>query len=207
MSKKYRILGLGIVAILTLSSCVDVKIASQIPKVTYFSLQKLQTQANQVSQANDAKCKANKGKIGLLQVNANAPFNDTAIILHNAQTLQISEVEHKKWVDSPNKMLESNLLQALEQNCFQVAISPLGTQKLNKILKLSLLGLQVVEESGKYKAQMSVFYEVLNTSTTQSSKSGIITQEVALQSLEDESFAKNFVKANELVIDKLLKQL
>lgn len=201
MSKKYRILGLGIVAILTLSSCVDVKIASQIPKVTYFSLQKLQTQAN------DTKCKANKGKIGLLQVNANAPFNDTAIILHNAQTLQISELEHKKWVDSPNKMLESNLLQALEQNCFQVAISPFGTQKLNKILKLSLLGLQVVEESGKYKAQMSVFYEVLNTSTTQSSKSGIITQEVALQSLEDESFAKNFVKANELVIDKLLKQL
>ena len=201
MSKKYRILGLGIVAILTLSSCVDVKIASQIPKVTYFSLQKLQTQAN------GTKCKANKGKIGLLQVNANAPFNDTAIILHNAQTLQISEVEHKKWVNSPNKMLESNLLQALEQNCFQVAISPFGTQKLNKILKLSLLGLQVVEESGKYKAQMSVFYEVLNTSTTQSSKSGIITQEVALQSLEDESFAKNFVKANELVIDKLLKQL
>lgn len=201
MSKKYRILGLGIVAILTLSSCVDVKIASQIPKVTYFSLQKLQTQAN------DTKCKANKGKIGLLQVNANAPFNDTAIILHNAQTLQISEVEHKKWVDSPNKMLESNLLQALEQNCFQVAISPFGTQKLNKILKLSLLGLQVVEESGKYKAQMSVFYEVLNTSTTQSSKSGIITQEVALQSLEDENFAKNFVKINELVIDKLLKQL
>lgn len=207
MSKKYRILGLGIVAMLTLSSCVDVKIASQIPKVTYFSLQKLQTQANQVSQANDTKCKANKGKIGLLQVNANAPFNDTAIILHNAQTLQISEVEHKKWVDSPNKMLESNLLQALEQNCFQVAISPFGTQKLNKILKLSLLGLQVVEESGKYKAQMSVFYEVLNTSTTQSSKSGIITQEVALQSLEDENFAKNFVKINELVIDKLLKQL
>ena len=201
MSKKYRILGLGIVAILTLSSCVDVKIASQIPKVTYFSLQKLQTQAN------GTKCKANKGKIGLLQVNANAPFNDTAIILHNAQTLQISEVEHKKWVDSPNKMLESNLLQALEQNCFQVAISPFGTQKLNKILKLSLLGLQVVEDGGKYKAQMSVFYEVLNTSTTQSSKSGIITQEVALQSLEDESFAKNFVKANELVIDKLLKQL
>ncbi|BDB67544.1 hypothetical protein Hc94105_1767 [Helicobacter cinaedi] len=201
MSKKYRILGLGIVAILTLSSCVDVKIASQIPKVTYFSLQKLQTQAN------DTKCKANKGKIGLLQVSANAPFNDTAIILHNAQTLQISELEHKKWVDSPNKMLESNLLQALEQNCFQVAISPFGTQKLNKILKLSLLGLQVVEDSGKYKAQMSVFYEVLNTSSTQSSKSGIITQEVALQSLEDESFAKNFVKANELVIDKLLKQL
>ena len=201
MSKKYRILGLGIVAILTLSSCVDVKIASQIPKVTYFSLQKLQTQAN------GTKCKANKGKIGLLQVNANAPFNDTAIILHNAQTLQISELEHKKWVDSPNKMLESNLLQALEQNCFQVAISPFGTQKLNKILKLSLLGLQVVEDSGKYKAQMSVFYEVLNTSTTQSSKSGIITQEVALQSLEDENFAKNFVKINELVIDKLLKQL
>ncbi|WP_295737283.1 hypothetical protein [uncultured Helicobacter sp.] len=201
MSKKYRILGLGIVAILTLSSCVDVKIASQIPKVTYFSLQKLQTQAN------DTKCKANKGKIGLLQVNANAPFNDTAIILHNAQTLQISELEHKKWVDSPNKMLESNLLQALEQNCFQVAISPFGTQKLNKILKLSLLGLQVIEDGGKYKAQMSVFYEVLNTSTTQSSKSGIITQEVALQSLEDESFAKNFVKINELVIDKLLKQL
>lgn len=201
MSKKYRILGLGFVAIFALSGCVDVKIASQIPKVTYLSLQKLQTQAN------DTKCKANKGKIGLLQVNANAPFNDTAIILHNAQTLQISELEHKKWVDSPNKMLESNLLQALEQNCFQVAISPFGTQKLNKILKLSLLGLQVVEESGKYKAQMSVFYEVLNTSTTQSSKSGIITQEVALQSLEDENFAKNFVKINELVIDKLLKQL
>ena len=201
MNKKYRILGLGFVAIFALSGCVDVKIASQIPKVTYLSLQKLQTQAN------DAKCKANKDKIGLLQVNANAPFNDTAIILHNAQTLQISELEHKKWVDSPNKMLESNLLQALEQNCFQVAISPFGTQKLNKILKLSLLGLQVVEDSGKYKAQMSVFYEVLNTSTTQSSKSGIITQEVALQSLEDENFAKNFVKINELVIDKLLKQL
>lgn len=206
MSKKYRILGLGIVAILTLSSCVDVKIASQIPKVTYFSLQKLQSQASDV-RCQTNKGKISKGKIGLLQVNANAPFNDTAIILHNAQTLQISELEHKKWVNSPNKMLESNLLQALEQNCFQVAISPLGTQKLNKILKLSLLGLQVVEESGKYKAQMSVFYEVLNTSTTQSSKSGIITQEVALQSLEDESFAKNFVKANELVIDKLLKQL
>lgn len=201
MSKKYRILGLGFVAIFALSGCVDVKIASQIPKVTYLSLQKLQTQAN------DTKCKANKGKIGLLQVNANAPFNDTAIILHNAQTLQISELEHKKWVDSPNKMLESNLLQALEQNCFQVAISPFGTQKLNKILKLSLLGLQVVEDSGKYKAQMSVFYEVLNASSAQSTKSGIITQEVVLQSLEDESFAKNFVKANELVIDKLLKQL
>lgn len=201
MSKKYRILGLGIVAILTLSSCVDVKIASQIPKVTYFSLQKLQTQAN------DTKCKANKDKIGLLQVNANAPFNDTAIILHNAQTLQISELEHKKWVDSPNKMLESNLLQALEQNCFQVAISPFGTQKLSKILKVSLLGLQVIEDGGKYKAQISVFYEVLNASSAQSTKSGIITQEVELQSLEDESFAKNFVKANELVIDKLLKQL
>lgn len=201
MSKKYRILALGIVAVFTLGGCVDVKIASQIPKVTYFSLQKLQTQVN------DVKCKANKGKIGLLQVSANAPFNDTAIILHNAQSLQISELQHKKWVDSPNKMLESNLLQALEQNCFQVTISPFGTQKLNKILKLSLLGLQVVEDSGKYKAQMSVFYEVLHLSSAQTSKSGIITQEVELQSLEDENFATNFVKANELVIDKLIKQL
>lgn len=197
---------LGIVAIFIFGGCVDVKIASQIPNVTYLSLQKLQSQASDV-RCQTNKGKISKGKIGLLQVNANAPFNDTAIILHNAQTLQISELEHKKWVNSPNKMLESNLLQALEQNCFQVAISPFGTQKLNKILKLSLLGLQVVEDGGKYKAQMSVFYEVLNASSAQSSKSGIITQEVALQSLEDESFAKNFVKANELVIDKLLKQL
>lgn len=206
MSKKYRIFVLGIVAIFIFGGCVDVKIASQIPNVTYLSLQKLQSQASDV-RCQTNKGKISKGKIGLLQVNANAPFNDTAIILHNAQTLQISELEHKKWVNSPNKMLESNLLQALEQNCFQVAISPFGTQKLNKILKLSLLGLQVVEDGGKYKAQMSVFYEVLNASSAQSSKSGIITQEVALQSLEDESFAKNFVKANELVIDKLLKQL
>ncbi len=206
MSKKYRIFVLGIVAIFIFGGCVDVKIASQIPNVTYLSLQKLQSQASDV-RCQTNKGKISKGKIGLLQVNANAPFNDTAIILHNAQTLQISELEHKKWVNSPNKMLESNLLQALEQNCFQVAISPFGTQKLSKILKVSLLGLQVIEDGSKYKAQISVFYEVLNTSTTQSSKSGIITQEVALQSLEDESFAKNFVKANELVIDKLLKQL
>lgn len=201
MSKTYRILTFGLMVVFILGGCVDVKIASQIPKVTYLSLQKIQ------SQAGDAKCKVNKGKIGLLQVSANAPFNDTAIILHNAQTLQISELQHKKWINAPHQMLESNLLQALEQNCFQVAISPFGTQKLSKILKLSLLGLQVVEDSGRFKAQMSVFYEVFNTSSSQSSKSGIITQEVDLQSLEDENFAQNFVKANELVIDRLLKQL
>ncbi|CAM3360514.1 hypothetical protein [Helicobacter labetoulli] len=206
MSKKYRIFVLGIVAILIFGGCVDVKIASQIPNVTYLSLQKLQ------SQASDVKCQINKGKIskgkiGLLQVNANAPFNDNAIILYNAQTLQITQLQHKKWINSPNQMLESNLLQALEQNCFQVAISPFGTQKLSKILKVSLLGLQVIEDSDKYKAQISVFYEVLNASSAQSTKSGIITQEVELQNLEDESFATKFVKANELVIDKLLKQL
>ena len=99
-----------------------------------------------MSQANDAKCKANKDKIGLLQVNANAPFNDTAIILHTTHKHCKYMNNIKKWVNYPNKMLESNLLQALEQNCFQVAISPFGTQKLNKILKLSLLGLQVSRE-------------------------------------------------------------
>ena len=211
------IIGFGALA-LALSSCVDVKIAATLPQNQYFSLQKLDTQSKSVA------CKAYRGKIGLLDIQANAPYDSSAMILFNAQSLQISELSGKKWINSPKEMLKTNLLQAFNQSCYQSTIAPFGTQKLDKIVKITLLSLQVVENTGGQNlegqntdsqpltAQISIFYEVFSAQNYAQSKSGIITKELALSdssgdSRGDTEGAKNLAQSFAHLSDELIKEL
>ena len=85
-------------------------------------------------------------------------------------------------------MLKNTLILKAQEQCFEVSIPPFGTQKLDKTLKISLLVLQIVQTNGTYKAQIQIFYEIL-------------------ESLTDSSLALGFVKASDEVFTQLLKKL
>lgn len=197
MIKKIRVIQICLLIffIFIWSACVDVKIASVIPEVKYLSLHIPES-------SNTLNCKKMQ-KIGLLDIYALPPFDSNSLILYDLSTLEVSEIKDKKWINSPKDMLKLSLIQKLQSQCYQVSIQPFGTQKLDKILKISLLSLQVLEDKGSYYAQMSVFYEIFEDGYRQS-KSGTITHKVALQSLQDENFALSFVKLNNQVLDSVL---
>lgn len=175
------------------------KIATTIPEVKYLSLQIPESTEHSLA------CKKYQ-KIGLLDVYAMAPFDSNALILSNLATLEVSELKDKKWINSPKDMLKLSLIQKLQNQCYQVSIQPFGTQKLDKLLKVSLFALQILEDNGTYKAQMSVFYEVLENGYKQS-KSGTITRKVDLKSLQEEGFALTFARLNHEVLDSILAHL
>lgn len=177
------------------NACVDVKIASVIPEVKYLSLQIPESEST-------PSCKKTR-KIGLLDIYALPPFDSNALILSHLSTLEVSEIKDRKWINSPKDMLKLSLIQKLQSQCFQVSIQPFGTQKLDKILKISIFSLQVLEDKGSYYAQMSVFYEIFEDEYRQS-KSGTITRKVPLQSLQDENFALSFAELNNQVLDSVL---
>ncbi|MCX2717685.1 hypothetical protein OQH61_08050 [Helicobacter sp. MIT 21-1697] len=180
--------------------CVDIKIASEMEKTEYFTLYTSNTQKQE--------CKVLKPKtIGLLDVYAPSPFDSNSLILFDNATLQVSEIKGKKWINSPKEMLKTKLLSKLQNKCFQISIEPFGTQKFDKILKVSLLSLQVLDEKGTYSAQMSVFYEVLNMRSYTQSKSGTLTSKVPLDSISKQNMALGFAKASDEVLDKMLKAL
>lgn len=180
-----------------LTACVDVKIASDIDKVSYFNLQNT-TQTK-------ATCKTYK-KLTLLDMHTIAPYDSTNIYLLDSKNLQISTLETKKWISSPKNMLKNTLILKAQEQCFEVSIPPFGTQKLDKTLKISLLALQIVQDNGTYKAQIRIFYEIFSLKNHQS-KSGILESGIPLESLTDFSLALGFVKASDEVFTQLLKKL
>lgn len=200
MIKKIRVIQICLLIffVFILSACVDVKIASVIPEVKYMSLQ--------IPESSSAlSCKKTQ-KIGLLDIYAVPPFDSNSLILSNLSTLEISEIKDKKWINSPKDMLKLSLIQKLQSQCYQVLIQPFGTQKLDKILKISIFSLQVLKDKESYYAQMSIFYEIFEDGYRQS-KSGTITRKVPLQSLQDENFALNFADLNNQVLDSILASL
>lgn len=186
--------------VLIWGGCVDIKIASEMQKIEYFTLHIPDTQKQ--------ACKAlNPKTIGLLDIYAPAPFDSHSLIVFDSATLRVSEIQGKKWINSPKEMLKFKLLSKLQNKCFQVSLQPFGTQKFDKILKVSLLSLQVLDEKGVYSAQMSVFYEVLNIRSYAQSKSGTLTSKVPLDSISEQNIALGFARVSDEVLDKVLKAL
>ena len=183
--------------------CVDIKIASEMQKIEYFTLHTPDTQKQ-----GEQACKVlNSKNIGLLDIYASTPFDSNSLILFDSKTLQVSEIKEKKWINSPKEMLKFKLLSKLQNKCFQVSIQPFGTQKFDKILKISLLSLQVLNEKGTYSAQISVFYEVMDMKTYIHNKSATLTSKVPLDSISDQNIALGFARASDEVLDKVLKAL
>ncbi|WP_276897082.1 hypothetical protein [Helicobacter japonicus] len=180
-----------------LTACIDIKIAQDVDKVSYFNLQNtIQTKAT---------CKTYK-KLALLDIHAIAPYDNTNIYLLDSKNLQISTLETKKWISSPKNMLKNTLILKAQEQCFEVSIPPFGTQKLDKTLKISLLALQIMQTNGTYKAQIQIFYEIFSLKNHQS-KSGTLESSISLESLTDSSLTLGFVKVSDEVFTQLLKKL
>ena len=184
---------------LFLNACVDVKIVSSIDKITYFNLY------NPQSFENAKTCKK-ISKLAMFDIYANAPYDNSNIYIFNMQTLQVDTLFAKKWISSPKDMLKMALLLKAQEQCFELSTPPFGTQKIHKALKLSLLSLQILNDKGSYKAQVSVFYEIMDRKTHQN-KSGMIESLVPLDSINDEYIALGFAKASDEILKQLLKVL
>ncbi|WP_147288774.1 hypothetical protein [Helicobacter marmotae] len=180
---------------LALSSCVDVKIASSIDKISYFSLY------SYAQTSTPAKCHIN-AKLALLDIYAYTPYDETYIYIFDTKTLEITPLHAKKWISPPKEMLKMALLDRAKQNCFEISMPPLGTQKLDKTLKLSLLSLQILNDNELYQVQMRVFYEFFSMGNYKS-KSGMIESLIPLDSLSHEVLAPTFAKASDEVLTKL----
>lgn len=182
---------------LFLSACVDIKIASEIPKLEYFSLQNIES---------DSVCKFKTNKIGLLDVIASTPFDNSAIYIFDKQSLQINELSGKRWISPPKEMFKTILISKLQKHCFDVASAPFGTQKLDKILKTTLLSLQIINDNGNYKAEISVFYEIFDVKNYRS-KSGTIIQTQTLDSLHSANIARAFAHVSNETFNILAKKI
>lgn len=180
-------------------ACVDVRLASNTPKVAYFSLQ------NATKGTTQSTCKAQK-HLGLLDIYANAPFDSAAINIFNAKTLQISEIKGIRWIALPKDMFKFALLQSLQSKCFKVATQPFGAQRIDKLLKLSILSLQVLEEDNANFAQISVFFELVSQKHY-TSTSSTLNAKIKLESLSNEAIAQGFLKARDEVFSALLAKI
>lgn len=197
--------------------CVDVKIASEMPRVEYYSLQNpsssLQSSVAQAKTGQDSKarfkspCQAAKSmRLGVLDMAASTPFDSSAIYTLHKESLQMRALSSMQWINSPKEMLKIALLNELQNHCFNVASTPFGTQKLDKILKTTLLSLQVVDEGGSLRAEVSIFYELLDSAHYRA-KSGTITRFENLESLSGSEVARGFAKARDEVFTALLSAL
>lgn len=200
---------------LLMCGCVDVKIASEMPKVEYYSLQNPRSspQSSVSQKGRDSKarlkspCQVVKAsRLGVLDMVASAPFDSSAIYTLHKESLQMRALSSMQWINSPKDMLKIALLNELQNHCFNVASTPFGTQKLDKILKTTLLSLQVVDEGGSYRAEVSIFYELLDNAHYRA-KSGTITRFENLESLSGSEVARGFAKARDEVFTALLSAL
>lgn len=183
-----------------LGGCVDVKIASPMPHTTYFHLYNPAT----FTKAHK-KCTKMR-KIALFDISATAPFDSTNIYIFDAKTQEINALSDKKWINQPRESLKNMLLLTAQEQCFEISIPPLGVSKFDKMLKISLLSLQVIHDDGDYKAHIHIFYEILNAKG-HSTKSGIIESYAPLTELNDAYIALGFAKISDDVLQKLLKIL
>lgn len=201
---------------LFLSACVDVKIASQVPQMAYLILQDSINKPSKSCKAQNIKAHT---KVGLLDISANTPFDSTNLYLF--KNAQMSIIEDKKWIAQPADMLKSLMLSRLQSQCIQVALPPFGAQKLDKMLKISLLSLQIVSEfhkgefdrtagsehisdaSNAYSAHISIFYEIIDTKTYNVLKSGTISIKKPIQSLQNEYITQGFMQAVQVAFDEI----
>lgn len=183
-----------------LSACVDIKVASTIPQTSYLSLNTFASSAQNHKPCNKTL------KFALFDVYANAPYNNLNIYIFDTRSLQINTLSSKKWISQPADMLKLSLLSKAQEHCISLSLPPFGVQKFDKGIKLSLLSLQILQTQGKYKTQISVFYEILNMKSYQS-KSGMLESLIDIDSLNDEHIAIGFAKAQDEVLKSLLKLL
>lgn len=180
-----------------LAGCVDVKIASSVDRVSYLSLQPFAQSQN--------SCKQNK-KVALLDIRSNAPYENTNIYMFDAKYSQMHTLSSKKWIAPPQDLLKTALLLKAQSQCLELSFPPLGTQSFDMMFKLSLLSFHIVEENGAYKAQVSVFYELISLKNHKS-KSASIVSSIALESLNEAQIASSFTKASDEVLTRLLKAM
>ncbi|WP_334087628.1 hypothetical protein [Helicobacter typhlonius] len=171
--------------------CVDVKIASNIDNISYLHLQ---------PQIQSYSCKIPK-KLALLDIRAMPPYYSNNIYILNSKHIDVLKAQ--KWIALPQDMLQRAFVFKAKEQCFEVSMPPLGTQRLQTLLKLSLLSLQIVEENNTYKAQISVFYELISTNLK--SKSGVIQSSKTIESLSDSHITQGFALASDEVLIQILR--
>ena len=180
---------------LFLSACMDIKLTSELPAISYITLQS--------PKPKPKSCQARQ-KIGVLDISAR--YNDEMnITILDTQSLEVSKVEGKQWITPPKTMLQTMLLQKLENACFHTSIQPLGTQKLDKIIKISLLSLQVLREGSTQSAQIQILYEIQGLRNYKSVKSGILSAKTPLDSMQN--LGKAFSISSDEILEQVLRAL
>ena len=196
--KKF-ISAIGLVTSFVLSGCVDVKIASEIPAVEYFNIQSYE------DSKDNRKC-SKMPHIGLLDVNVASAFSGTDIVVLDHLNLQTTTLEGKKWVSAPKEMLKYKFLTLLQNQCYKASLQPFGTQKLDKILKITLTSFAIIKKQEGYFAQVSVFYEIQSTHNYSVLKSASITRQKSIR-LNDSSFALAFRDLSDEVLGKVIQSI
>lgn len=184
------------------TGCVNVKIASEIPSISYFDIQNYEVSKN-IKKCQNQKTAKN---IGVLDINVAPLFNSTDVIVINNETLKVESLENKKWVSTPKEMFKTKILYVLKNQCYEVSLQPFGTQKLDKILKITLTSFAIIKKAEGYFAQVGLFYEVQNTYNYSLSKNETIVVQKPIQ-FNGDSFALDFQALSDEVVNMMIKSI
>lgn len=184
------------------TGCVNVKIASEIPSISYFDIQ------NYEMSKNVKKCQSQKTakNIGVLDINVTPIFNSTDVIVINNETLKIESLGNKKWVSIPKEMFKTKILYALKNQCYEVSLQPFGTQKLDKLLKITLTSFAVIKKAEGYFAQVGLFYEVQNTYNYSLFKNETIVVQKPIR-FDGDLFALDFRDLSDEAVNMMIKSI
>nr|QGT50301.1 hypothetical protein Helico6505_1330 [uncultured Helicobacter sp.] len=191
-----------IIAGISWTGCVNVKIASEIPSISYFDIQDYETSKNTKKCQNQKTSK----KIGVLDVNVASVFNSTDVIVINNETLKIESLENKKWVSTPKEMFKTKILYALKNQCYEASLQPFGTQKLDKILKITLTSFAIIKKTEGYFAQVGLFYEIQNAYNYSLSKNDTIIVQKPVQ-FDGDFFALDFRDLSDEAVNLMIKSI
>ena len=170
---KLRYIVIGCIVALY-AGCVSVDIKTEIPDVNFYDIS-LHTQKI---------LKNPKHSYGTI-ISAAMPYDSTDIYKLDLQSLRTRIIPNVQWVSKPKEMLIATLSGMMSEQGLNLIKPPFGSVKVDKILKLHIDKILIIQRDGKDYATLSIHYDLLSAKDAGVLKNGVIVREKEIPNMQD----------------------
>lgn len=190
---KLRYIVIGCIVALY-AGCVSVDIKTEIPDVNFYDIS-LHTQKI---------LKNPKHSYGTI-ISAAMPYDSIDIYKLDLQSLRTRIIPNVQWVSKPKEMLIATLSGMMSEQGLNLIKPPFGSVKVDKILKLHIDKILIIQRDGKDYATLSIHYDLLSAKDAGVLKNGVIVREKGIPNMQD--FAPIFLKLSQEVFSEIIGQI
>ena len=189
MNKIIFVLVFGII----LNGCIDVNFKTKLPAMNYYNLDSLEIK-------DSFECGA-YNFLALASIEIPQEYRNNKILYKEDGKITYST--NASFIKNINESFESMMIKNFSQKCIKTIIPPLSGLSIENYLRLKLLDFSI--DKNKKEALIAIYYQIDSRGTLL--QSGVLTSNIALDSIDDDSSINALREASINIIEQLANKI